>query len=71
LTLLFLSGGIVVVETVFSFPGIGYALIQAVGQRDVPVVQTIVVLLALACVLINLLSDVAVVLVTPRLRARL
>ncbi|MGX7678542.1 ABC transporter permease [Jatrophihabitans sp. DSM 45814] len=70
LTLLFLSGGIVVVETVFSYPGIGYALIQAVSQRDVPVVQTIVVLLALACVLINLLADLAVVLVTPRLRAR-
>jgi peptide/nickel transport system permease protein len=71
LTLLFLSGGIIVIETVFSYPGIGYALVQGVEQRDVPVVQTIVVLLAAVCVLINLGADLAVASVTPRLRTRL
>ena len=71
LTLLFLSGGIIVIETVFSYPGIGYALVQGVDQRDVPVVQTVVVLLAGVCVLINLLTDLAVAFVTPRLRTRL
>jgi peptide/nickel transport system permease protein len=70
LTLVFLTGGIVVVETVFSYPGVGYALVQAVNERDVPVVQTLVVLIALACVLINLISDLAVIAVTPRLRSR-
>jgi peptide/nickel transport system permease protein len=71
LTLLFLSGGVIVIETVFSYPGIGYALIQAVEQRDVPVIQTVVVLLAAACVVINFLADLAVIILTPRLRAAL
>jgi peptide/nickel transport system permease protein len=70
-TLLFLSGGIIVVETVFSYPGVGYALVQGVSQRDIPVVQTIVVLLATFCVVINLASDLAVAFVTPRLRTAL
>lgn len=70
-TLLFLSGGIIVVETVFSYPGVGYALVQGVSQRDIPVVQTIVVLLAAFCVVINLAADLAVALVTPRLRTAL
>jgi peptide/nickel transport system permease protein len=71
LTLLFLTGGIIVVETVFSYPGVGYELVQAVNHRDVPVVQTIVVLLAAICVLINLLADLAVAVATPRLRTKL
>jgi peptide/nickel transport system permease protein len=71
LNLLFMAGGLVVVETVFAYPGIGYALVQAVGQRDVPVVQTITVLLAAAYVAVNLLADLGVILVTPRLRAQL
>ena len=71
LELLFLSGGVVIVETVFSYPGIGYTLIQAVNSRDIPVIQTIAVLLAATCVIINLLADLGVLLVTPRLRARL
>lgn len=71
LNFMFMAGGLVVVETVFTYPGIGYALVQAVGQRDVPVVQTITVLLSAAYVAINLLADLAVMMVTPRLRARL
>lgn len=71
LTLLFLSGGVIVVETIFSYPGIGYALVQAVEQRDVPVIQTVVVLLAAACVVINFLADLAVIMLTPRLRTAL
>lgn len=71
LNLLFLSGGVVIVETVFSYPGIGYTLVQSVNERDIPLVQTIVVLLAGLYVTINLVADLAVVLVSPRLRARL
>lgn len=68
LNLIFLAGGVVVVETVFNYPGIGYAFVQAVNDRDIPVVQTIVVVLAIFFVVVNLLADVLVTLVTPRLR---
>jgi peptide/nickel transport system permease protein len=68
LNLVFLAGGVVVVETVFSYPGIGYALVQAVSERDIPTIQTIVVILAAFYVIVNLIADVLVVLVTPRLR---
>ncbi|MET7397027.1 ABC transporter permease [Dactylosporangium sp. NPDC005572] len=71
LTLLFISGGIVFVETVFSYPGVGYGLVQAVSNRDVPVLQTLVVILAAICVIINLLTDLAIIAVTPRLRTRI
>jgi peptide/nickel transport system permease protein len=68
LNLVFLAGGVVVVETVFSYPGLGYALVQAVNERDIPVIQTSVVLLAAFYVVVNLVADVLVILVTPRLR---
>jgi peptide/nickel transport system permease protein len=71
LTLLFLLGGIIVVEAVFSFPGIGLTLVQATNQRDGPVLQTVTVLLAATCVLVNLVSDLGVLALTPRMRARL
>jgi len=66
-----LVGGVVLVETVFSYPGLGLVLIQSVNARDLPMVQTIVVLLAFFVVVGNLLTDLAVILVTPRLRARI
>lgn len=68
LNLIFLSGGVVVVETVFNYPGIGRAFAQAVNQRDIPVIQAIVVVLAAFYVVVNLIADVLVILVTPRLR---
>ena len=63
-----MAGGIVVVEFVFSYPGIGAALVNAVGNRDVPVVQALTLLIAAVYVLVNLLADVATILVTPKLR---
>jgi peptide/nickel transport system permease protein len=68
LNLVFLAGGVVVVESVFSYPGIGYALVTAVNLRDIPVIQTSVVLLAAFYVAVNLIADILVILVTPRLR---
>lgn len=68
LNLVFLAGGVVVVETVFAYPGIGYAFVQAVDNRNIPVVQTLTVVLAAFYVLVNLLADVLTVLATPRLR---
>jgi peptide/nickel transport system permease protein len=68
LNLLYLAGGIVLVETVFDFPGLGSALVNAVDGRDVPVIQFTVLVLAVFYVVLNILTDVAVLLVTPRKR---
>jgi len=68
LTFLYLAGGIVVVEFVFAFPGIGQALVNAVTNRDVPVIQMIVLLLAAFYVLVNIIADVVALLATPRRR---
>jgi peptide/nickel transport system permease protein len=68
LNLLYLAGGIALVETVFQYPGIGLSLVASITDRDVPVIQFLVVLLAIAYVLLNVATDVAVLLVTPRRR---
>ena len=68
LNLLYLAGGIVLVEVVFQFPGIGLLLVDAVTSRNVPVLQFLVILLALFYVGMNILTDLAVLLVTPRKR---
>jgi peptide/nickel transport system permease protein len=68
LQLAYMAGGVVVVEFVFQYPGIGAALVDAVGNRDMPVVQTVTMLAAGIYVGLNLLADVATILVTPRLR---
>jgi peptide/nickel transport system permease protein len=68
LQLAWMAGGVVVVEYVFSYPGIGAALVDAVAKRDMPVVQTVTMLAAGVYVVLNLLADLATILVTPRLR---
>jgi peptide/nickel transport system permease protein len=68
LTLAVLLGGAVAVETVFSLPGIGNLLIQAVGRRDYPLIQGIVLVVAVAFVVINLLVDLLYALIDPRVR---
>jgi peptide/nickel transport system permease protein len=68
LQLAYMAGGIVVVEYVFTYPGIGGALVDAVGNRDVPVVQALTVIIAAVYVVVNLIADVTTILVTPRLR---
>ncbi len=68
LSFLYLAGGVVVVEYVFSFPGIGQGLVDAVNNRDIPVIQFIVVVLAAFYVVMNILTDVIALLVTPRRR---
>jgi peptide/nickel transport system permease protein len=61
-------GGVVVTETVFGFPGIGQLLVQAVGSRDLPVVQAITSIIGAVYVLVNTLADAGVRALTPRLR---
>lgn len=71
LNLAYLIGGIVVVESVFNYAGIGSALVQAVQNRDVPVIQAITLLVAAVYVVLNIVADVAAILVSPRARTSL
>ncbi len=71
INLAYLAGGVVIVEYVFNYSGIGSALQDAVLNHDVPVVQALAMLIAGVYVVLNLLADVATILVTPRLRTRL
>jgi peptide/nickel transport system permease protein len=68
LNLLYLAGGIVVVEYVFNYPGLGQALVQAVSNRDIPTIQFIVLLLAAFYVVVNIVTDVLALMATPRRR---
>lgn len=68
LVLLYLAGGIVVVEYVFNYPGIGQGLVSAVSARDVPMIQLMVIMLPAFYVLVNIFTDVVSILVTPRRR---
>lgn len=63
-----LVGGVVVVEAVFNYPGIGTLMLTAVHNRDVPVLQYIAVIGALVYVVSNLLADLAATALNPRLR---
>lgn len=65
-----LIGGIVVVERVFNWPGMGSLAFDAVATRDYPVLQAVVTVLATIIVMLNLLIDVIYGLVDPRVRIR-
>jgi peptide/nickel transport system permease protein len=71
LNLAYLAGGIVVVEVVFSYAGVGLALVDAVTNRDFPVVQALAMMIAAIYVFINVAADVATILVSPRVRTSL
>jgi glutathione transport system permease protein len=66
----FLLGGSIVVEVVFNWPGIGRLLVDAVGMRDYPVIQALVLLFSLEFILINLVVDVLYGLINPAIRYR-
>lgn len=67
-TLSWLVGGVVVVEVVFSYPGLGSAFVDAVHTRDIPTVQAMVVLATATYTLLILSADVAAMVLNPRLR---
>lgn len=67
LNIAWLIGGIVVVETVFNFPGLGRLLIDSIRLKDVPVIQSVALLLSALYMLTNLLADVAMLVLNPRL----
>jgi peptide/nickel transport system permease protein len=64
----FLLGGAVVIEELFSYPGIGQLLIFAISNRDYPLVQSVVLVFAAVFVLINLLVDISYAYFDPRIR---
>jgi peptide/nickel transport system permease protein len=62
-----LLGGLIVVESVFAWPGLGQLVFTAVSDRDYPVVQGVVLLLAALFLLVNLLVDLAYAVLDPRI----
>lgn len=67
LNLAYLITGVVVVEVVFVYPGLGQLMVDSVAKRDMPVVQAVAVIFASAYVLLNLAADVLSTLSNPRL----
>ena len=65
-----LLGGAVITETVFSWPGVGLLTVEAIQQRDYPVVQASVLCISMAYVLINLITDLAYNWIDPRVSLR-
>ncbi len=68
LNLAYLIVGVVVVEAVFVYPGLGQLMVDAVSKHDVPVVQGCGLLFASAFILLNMLADIGAILANPRLR---
>jgi peptide/nickel transport system permease protein len=66
-----LIGGVVVVENVFQFPGLGLALASAVASRDQPTVEAITTMITALYIGANLLADIGVIVLNPRLRRSL
>ncbi len=68
LTVAWLVGGVVVVESVFNYPGVGRLLVGAVGDRDLPLVQALGLMGAALYIFINLVADLLTLALNPRLR---
>jgi peptide/nickel transport system permease protein len=68
LQLAWLAGGVVVVEAVFNYPGVGKQLVDSVNAHDVPMVQALSMIIAGVYVLVNLVADLVSILLTPRAR---
>jgi peptide/nickel transport system permease protein len=64
----FLLSGVVVVETIFSWPGVGRLVFNAINQRDIPLVQAAVIVFSLLFVVLNLLVDLIYARLDPRIR---
>lgn len=68
LTIRVLLSGALIIEVVFSYPGIGNALNAAIEMRDIPTIQAIVLLLTICVVVVNLIADLITTLLTPKIR---
>ena len=70
LTVAWLLAGVVVVEKVFNYPGLGTLMIQAIYDRDLPLVQAIALIFSVIYVGVNLVADLAALMIDPRLRRK-
>jgi peptide/nickel transport system permease protein len=68
LSLSYLLGGVIIVETIFNYPGIAKLMVDAVSQRDMPLVQTCAMIFCCAYLLLVTAADVLGILANPRLR---
>jgi len=64
----YMLGGSIYIETIFSWPGMGQLLDQAIGWRDFPLIQALAVFTSLVVILLNLLTDMAYAIIDPRIR---
>ena len=70
LTMAWLLSGVVVIEKVFNYPGLGTLIIQSIFDRDLPLVQAIALMFAVIYIAVNLIADFLVILLNPRLRTK-
>ena len=70
LNAIYLLGGVIVVENLFAYPGLGTLLIGGVRDNDLPMIEAVAVVTAALLVIVNLAADAAVTLLNPRLRSR-
>ena len=63
-----LLGGTVIVETIFTWPGLGNLIMEGISHRDYPVVQAIIVWMASAFMVVNLLTDISYTLFNPKIK---
>jgi len=68
LNAIYLLGGVIVVESLFAYPGLGTLLLSGVATNDLPVIEAVAVVTAALLVTVNLAADALVVLLNPRLR---
>jgi peptide/nickel transport system permease protein len=68
INLAYLIGGVVIVETMFSYPGLAKLMVDAVTTRDIPIVQACAMVFCSAYVILNLAADIVSILANPRLR---
>jgi peptide/nickel transport system permease protein len=68
LNLAYLVVGVVVIEVIFVYPGMGQYLVDHVAKRDVPVVQAVGLIFAAVYITLNIIADVASIIANPRLR---
>jgi len=64
----YLMGGVIIIEKVFAFPGLGQLLIKSISQRDYPIFQACVMVYGVAFVLINIIIDVSYGMINPKIR---
>ena len=67
LNLAFLVVGVVIVEVVFVYPGLGLLMVDSVSKRDIPVVQACSMIFASVYILLNLLADIISIVTNPRI----